>query len=357
MGSTKEKRNLFTLSIPVITIISVILIGGWKQTLQSAPAYQSHEEVVAGAKKEGKMVIWTQMAKGEELLIYEDFKKEYPFIKIETVVLRAEECRERLLMEAEAGRKPTVDTFDIAPMHLPLYQKKGLLLSFPWVKVYKMDPRAVDPANMAVANHAAVEVFGYNTNRLSSEKLPKSYEDLLKPEWKGGQMLLDIRGFLWDKLAASGAWTEEKTLDFCRKLLEQKPQFGKGQTNISQLLAAGMTSLAVTAVKNLISMKRKGAPVDWVPLEPIVGDLGGYSIHKDALHPNSAILFLGWLSGPQGQKSLEKYAGKSLPYPGVGTEESRMYEGKKLAIVDWNDVKQAKLLKMSTAIMELWGAK
>ncbi len=358
MSLGKRKINLLTFSLVVITVISVILLAdGWKQKLLAAPAPlpQSYEELVEGAKKEGKLMIWTTL-QGEELKVFDEFKKKYPFIKIENLLLRAEECREKLLMEAEAGRKPTVDIFDSGPMHLPLLKKKGLLLSFPWAKIFKIDPKTIDQDNMAVATHGSMEVIGYNTKLLAPDKLPKSYEDLLKPELRE-KLLLDIRGFLWDKLVASGAWTEEKGIDFAKKILDQKPKFGKGQTNISQLLVAGMVPLAVTATNKIISLKRQGAPVEWVPLDPVAGDLSGYSITKEAPHPHSAILLLAWLASADGQKMLEKYAGRSLPFPGLGTEDSRMLEGKKLALVDWDEKKQEKLMKIGTEIMKLWGAK
>lgn len=357
-------RRKILFSFFILALVNLFSWGpGLEKILWAAPASKplaekSYEELVEGSKKEGKLIIWTMLSKSEELKALQKFNEKYPFIKIENSLQRVDDSREKLLMEANSGRKSDVDVFENSSVAIiPLKKQGGILLSFPWGKLFKIDPRAIDPDNMAVATEDAGGILAYNTKQFSPDKLPKSYEDLLKPEWKGGKIGLDIRGFLFTELVASGAWTKEKGLDFGKKLLAQEPKFGKGQTQMASLIIAGEIPLGVTALKNVVDGKNDKAPIEWVPIEPVPSKLVGFSVYKEAPHPQCAILFIGWISSPEGQKALQEFAGKSLPFPGLGTPISRMLEGKKLAVVGWPEPQATLMLQMENEFMKIWGAR
>ena len=195
--------------------------------------------------------------------------------------------------------------------------------------------------------------MAYNSKLLSKEELPKSYEDILKPKWKA-KIGLDDRGYIWIQLVASGKWSEEKGLDFAKKMLAQKPFFATGGTRIVQFLVAGEFSIGVTYLDKIIAFKRKGAPIEWIPLEPVVGYLYGRGIPKGAAHPHAAVLFVGWLATPEGQQSLEKYTARCLPLPGMGTKLSQLLEGKEQGLVGYG-AEADKMGDMETKFRKVWG--
>ena len=53
----------------------------------------------------------------------------------------------------------------------------------------------------------------------------------------------------------------------------------------------------------MISAK-KGAPVDWIKMEPATGTLSVISIHKSAPHPNAAKLLVDFIISKEGQQVL-----------------------------------------------------
>jgi iron(III) transport system substrate-binding protein len=46
---------------------------------------------------------------------------------------------------------------------------------------------------------------------------------------------------------------------------------------------------------------KKGAPVDWIKMEPATGTLAVLSIHKSAPHPNAAKLLADFIASKEGQ--------------------------------------------------------
>jgi ABC-type Fe3+ transport system substrate-binding protein len=47
---------------------------------------------------------------------------------------------------------------------------------------------------------------------------------------------------------------------------------------------------------------KKGAPVDWIKMEPATGTLSVISIHKNAPHPNAAKLLVDFIISKDGQQ-------------------------------------------------------
>ena len=80
----------------------------------------------------------------------------------------------------------------------------------------------IDPKNRnIVAPYTRLICSAYNKNLVSPEQLPKSWEDFLKPGFKGRKFAFDIGPRPIACLVP--AWGLEKTLDFARKLAAQEP--------------------------------------------------------------------------------------------------------------------------------------
>jgi len=234
----------------------------------------------------------------------------------------------------------------------------GVFTSFPWRKVFKDIPaQAVDKDNFGVGAYGNIWTMAYNTKLVPKEKLPKSYDDLLNPEWRG-KLAVDIRVNPWAYIASSGVWTVEKTEAYVKKIKDNQPKFGRGGTAIAQLLIAGDFHIAPVYLFNIIEARKTGAPIDWIPMEPIGGNIAGRAIPKGAPRINAAALYIAWLVSPEGQKVYEDTEGRALPYEGLGTEMSKMLSGKKLAVLGWGDTEKAlKHDAIEEKLMTLIGSK
>ena len=132
------------------------------------------------------------------------------------------------------------------------------------------------------------------------EFAPKTFDDLLNPRWKGGFGMSDS-ATLWYTgfLKYTG---EEKGHEFMRKLATQKPAFRDSETVIIQLLGAGEFPLGLVYSHQAATMKKRGAPVDWVGFEPAIVALHPISMVEKAPHPNAAKLFIDFALSDEGQK-------------------------------------------------------
>src|SRR5205823_5215494 len=98
---------------------------------------------------------------------------------------------------------------------------------------------------------------------------------------------------------------EERGLDFFRKLSALKPQMRKGHVLLAQLVAAGELSVSPTIYSsNVASIQSKGGPIDYVPVEPLIGRPQALALAVTAPHPHAALLFADFVLSPEGMKLL-----------------------------------------------------
>src|SRR5262245_16254397 len=108
----------------------------------------SHDEVLASAKKEGKLRIQSSLDPNTFKPLMNSFKKKYPFADIEIQEMTGTDTAQRFLLELKAGTVKEWDT-----IHLPedfytdyaSYAKKLDLLGMAEQKVLAINPKMVDP--------------------------------------------------------------------------------------------------------------------------------------------------------------------------------------------------------------------
>src|SRR5205085_4308144 len=80
----------------------------------------------------------------------------------------------------------------------------------------------------------------------------------------------------------------------------------KGHVLLAELVAAGEVPVGLTMYNsNIVSLKRKGAPIDFVPVQPVAARPQGIGVARSAPHPHAALLFADFVLSPEGQKLFE----------------------------------------------------
>jgi iron(III) transport system substrate-binding protein len=153
-------------------------------------------------------------------------------------------------------------------------------------------------------------VAGYNTKLVPREEVPKTYADLLKRFWSG-QIGMDAKSYEWFAVVARGLG-KDRGMSFMRSLAKQKVQLRNGRELVAELVAAGEFKLALTAYsQNYETLKVRGAPVDWVALDPVYANIHPLGLSSKAPHPTAGKLFIDFVLSKAGQELLR--AQKRIP--------------------------------------------
>ena len=116
-------------------------------------------------------------------------------------------------------------------------------------------------------------VLGYNTTLVNEDEIPKSYDELLDPRWKGNRIAIDSTAHgLLRGLAA--AWGEDKAVAYLKQLADQQPVMARASITAVDSLHTGNVSMVIARAPVIHGYKKKlGSPIDWIFLEPIVAQL------------------------------------------------------------------------------------
>lgn len=257
-------------------------------------------QLMDGAKKEGKLVFYTSVETEFARSLAAAFELKYPFTK--TDIFRS--THDKILSRMNVERKTSTYTANVVSVgEFETYhmQKMGFITPYksPFAAAYPEGFK--DPNGYWTDLYDNLIVTAYNTARVKRDELPKRYQDLLHPRWKG-RMVLDQNEDRWfaNMLYLMG---EKKGMEFMQALAKQEVAIRSGRGIVTQLLGAGEYDLQIVAYwYRPYLMKKQGAPVDWIGMEPAIVATHPISVVNRAPHLNTAKLFIDFALSDQGQK-------------------------------------------------------
>ncbi|MEO5700589.1 MAG: extracellular solute-binding protein [Casimicrobiaceae bacterium] len=256
-------------------------------------------KLVEAAKKEGTVVVYTSLATTESVPLTQAFEKKYG-IKVELWRALSDKVVQRTITEAQA-RRHNADVVETNGPELEMIAREKLLAPFYSPAVADLPPYAVPAHKLWVSDRMNFFVVAFNTNKVKREDIPATYEGFLDPKWKG-RIGIEVTDSEW-LAAIVRIWGEEKGMAFFRKLAEMKPDMRKGHVLLAELISAGEVPVGLTIYNaNAESMKRRGGPIDWVPVEPVIARPQGIALLKNAPHPHAALLFADFVLSQDGQQ-------------------------------------------------------
>ena len=249
--------------------------------------------LVAGAKKEGTLNWYTSLQSGDIKALTSAFEKKYG---VKTTVWRAsaENVVQRVGAESRAGLFEG-DVFELGGRELEALHREKVLATLQSPALADLIPQALPPHRGWVGTRVNPFVAAYNTSLIKKADLPKSYDDLTDPKWKG-QIAVEADDYDWFA-ATVNHYGEEKGLALFREITRENGlQVRKGHTLLTNLVASGEVPLALTNyVYKAQQLKADGAPLDWFFIPPATARVAGTAVAKNAAHPYAAVLFLDFM--------------------------------------------------------------
>jgi len=265
--------------------------------------------LVEGARKEGKLMWYTTLIVDQVVRpVKEAFEKEYPFIQVEFYRGNSENVVRRILTEYQAKRHDA-DLVDgtVSPV---MIKRAGFLQRFysPYFAEYPAELK--DSQGFWGSTNLYFLTPGYNTRMVKANELPKTYEDLLNPRWKGQMMWSTSRGsgapmFLGNVLMSMGP---EAGKAYLQKLKGQNiAKSTASNRQILDLTIAGEYPIALHIFNHHAYIsKTAGAPVDWYAIEPVTATIQTIALAKNTPHPHASMLLLDFVLSEKGQKVFQQ---------------------------------------------------
>jgi iron(III) transport system substrate-binding protein len=258
-----------------------------------------------GAKKEGEVMLYTSLVPEDLTALGAAFEKKYG-VKLKTWRANSEKVLQRAVTEARAGRHEADIVETNGPQLEALHREKALAgpLRSPHLK--DLMPQALQAHGHWVGTRINMFVQSYNTNLVKKEELPRTFQDLAHPRWKG-RLGIEAEDEDWFAMVIKALGEEEGLRTFREIQRVNGFSVRKGHTLLAGLVASGEIPLALTTYSHgAEKMKQRGAPVEWFAIAPAIGRANGIGVVRKPPHPHAAALFVDFLLSPEGQQILQK---------------------------------------------------
>jgi iron(III) transport system substrate-binding protein len=286
--------------------------------LPPANATEVSPALVAAAKKEGRVVLYTPLIVDQVVRpLAAAFRAKYG-IPVDYARMDSDSVVLKILNENRAGHGGA-DVFTTTLGLEALIAAKSIR-KFQSVSAADLPSGYKDPNGYWVS--VRLHVFGpaVNTDLVKPADRPKTYSDLLDPKWTGKMVwrrndLTGASGFVGNVLMSMG---EEKGMEYLRKLAGQKivGVTISDRALLDQVIAGEYAMTIVVTNHNVEISRKQGAPVAWIPLEPAMMSSEQMGLTALAPHPNAGLLFLEYALSREGQTVFQK-AGYIPSHPAV----------------------------------------
>ena len=182
-------------------------------------------DLVAQAKKEGRVAWYTTVSIPESKQFIDMFEKQYPFIKVDLLRSGSGALVNRIVSEY-AAKSYAADVLHGMSTRggFTVLKQRNIIGRYESPEHKYLPPELRDKNGYWGSTFQNTFVLAYNKRNVKPDDVPKTYEDLLKPMWKGRQIINDTDNFEWfDGLLKS--WGRDKGLAYFRRLGAAGPNF------------------------------------------------------------------------------------------------------------------------------------
>jgi iron(III) transport system substrate-binding protein len=260
------------------------------------------QKLIDGARREGELTVYTSAQTDDLGPVVAAYEKKYG-IKASIWRAGSEQVLNRALQESRAGRH-TVDIVETNGPELEGLSREKILQLVKSPHHADLIAPAIRPHGEWVGTRLNVFVQAYNTKLVKKEELPKTWEDLTNPRWKG-KIGIEQEDSDW----LSGVFAEIGEARAQQVFKEIVAANGisvrKGHTLLTQLVASGEVPLALTVYNyKAEQLRAEGAPIDWFTIGNAIARPNGVAVARNAPHPHAALLYYDFELSEEGQRII-----------------------------------------------------
>jgi iron(III) transport system substrate-binding protein len=230
-----------------------------------------------------------------------------------------------------------------------LAAEQNLTLEYKSASLPQLHPWAQKQAEQAGYKTVGIYMgplgFGYNTELLAKKKLPipKTWADLLKPEYKGEIQVADPRasGTAYTMIATLVQMMgKDQAFEYLAALHKNVSNYPRSGTGPIKAVARGEASVSISFVHDAPGEKAQGFPIEAItPTDGTGAEIGSMSIVKGARNLENAKKFYEWALTPGAQQFGAAAKQFQLPSNTKTPVDPRVPDFKKIKLIDYDYAK------------------
>ena len=267
--------------------------------------------LLAACSGDGRTVLTVYSPHGKDLLAaYEaEFEKANPTIDVQWMDMGSQEVLDRLRAEQV---NPQADVWFGAPGEIfDRAASESLLVAYAPTWSNAVDAAARDPKGRWFGTYLTPEVIAYNTVTVDSANVPRDWDDVLDPKWKGKVVIRNpvasgtMRAIFGSQILRSIRETgsPEGGYQWLRRLDANTKEYVFNPILMYEKLVRGEGLITIWDLPDTLLERQRGSPLQYVfPKSgtPVIDDAVG--LVAGCRHPELAKQFIDFLGGKQMQR-------------------------------------------------------
>ena len=259
--------------------------------------------LVEGAKKEGEVLVYHSTQTSDLKPVFDAFTAKYG-VKVTNWRSSSENVVQRVVSATRAG-KTDVDLIENNSPEQEALRRENLLRRMSSPHFADMRPGTLGEHHTYATTTIDVFTAAYNTERVKKEELPKTYQDLLDPRWKD-RLGMESEDQNWFNVLLKETGRDKSLAMWKEIVAKNGMSMRKGHTLLANMVQSGEVPIGLTTYGyKPMQLKAQGGKIDWIVLQPAIGQLHAVAVHVKAPHPHAAALLYDFFLG-EGQSILAK---------------------------------------------------
>ncbi len=276
-----------------------------------------------GARREGRLVVFSSTGDPAITQIVTAFKAKYPFLEVSVpcCLNSPTDVTTRAMAEMRSGRS-SIGVIETFVSGLNALRQLKFLTTYSTPNSKLQIPEATDRDGYYIASRSNMRGLAINTKAVSPTEAPKSWQDLLDPKWRGritiagGEAATGLIAYLQDNQGK----------DYLEKFAAQKPRLVQVTARaLAEMLLSGEVEISPTITRaHIAGAIEKGAPVAFVPISPVVSISTALALPAKSPSPHAAMLFIDFVTSQEGQQIYVKSGFESLSPAFMKQEDAQL---------------------------------
>ena len=295
------------------------------------PVFAQDAKLIEAAKKEGgKVVVYGSLEADTTDAVRKAFEKKTG-LSLEYWRASTTKVVDRATSEFRA-KKSLVDVILVHDAEMRLLFKENVVGRYDSPRFKDFTKESIDP-ELGPRYRDTIIGIVYNKSMIKPDDAPKSMEDLLKPQFRGKLVMPDPTQHTTttEWVASLGKLMgKEKGDKFIRDLAAAKPLLVESLLPAAERVSAGESAIAITYIKFSYLFGLKGAPLDYMRSEKMLGEGSYIMLASKPAHSNGGKAFIDFFLDDNSMKILaqngEFVTRKGVHPPIPGAEKIKFIE-------------------------------
>lgn len=296
------KKTSFTKLLALCLLVVLVITGCSQETGNSASEGGGN----ADSGPSGKVMLYSSMQEAQLQALKEGFEAMYPNIEMDYYFAGTGKVVTKIATENQSGQVAADVIWVGDPGNYITFKEQGILAQYESPEAEFIGDKFKDPEGYYTGARLVVAGFGYNTNLVTPEEAPKTWSDLLNPEWEGQIILTDPGSSGTSFYAVSALLNhEDYGFEFFEQLKAHGAELESGTTATHNKIAAGAYKVGLCLDYVSKNLAADGATLAFMyPEENLISITSPIALVEGCANEDNGKLLYDYILSQEGQQIL-----------------------------------------------------